>query len=742
VATGFTEIPAALLDTLFDNAPFGLAYLDAELRYVRINDVLAREKGIAPADHIGRTPEDLLSDATQAMDALRHVLATGEPLTRDIELRMHDVPLRFAASLVPIRDGDAIAGIAVIAVEISDERTAEEQRERLFALERAARARAEAAEGRALFMAEAGTSLDGSLDLRTTLHTLARVVVPRVAHLCLVDMLNEDGTVQRLAVAHADPSREELVWELTRRWPSAADVPVGIPKVIRTGETEVIERVTDEILAVAFPDLEHREHVRALELRSAIVVPLKTRERTLGTVTIALCGPGERFTETDVSLTEELARRASLAVDNARLFTELRRADRDQRFLAEATQLLAGTLEWTEVLETVASLAIAGVADGCSIDVLDPGGEIRMLATAHVDPAKRELTEELRRRWPVDRESHYVGRALETGESALHAEIDESDYAQIARDPDQRELMRRIGVRSAMFVPMIARGRLLGAISLVITESDRKFGRGDLQLAEELARRGAVAADNARLYADRSRVARTLQRSLVPARLPEMPGMEAGVRFRSAGDGAEVGGDFYDVFAIGDGCWAAVVGDVCGKGASAAALTALARHTVRAAARYEHGPVNVLRALNRAIAEQSPELMFCTAALVWLETREGRATARVALGGHLPPVALRASGAVSAVSPPGALLGVFESIEVFEEVIELEHGDALVLYTDGVTEAGAPGSPLGEEGLSELLAAHAGERADEIAGAVEQRVGEVDDGVPRDDMAVLVLRVA
>jgi serine phosphatase RsbU (regulator of sigma subunit) len=742
VATGFTEIPAALLETLFEDAPFGFAYLDADLRYVRVNDVLAREKGIPPADHIGRRPDELLDDATQAMDALREVLATGQPLTRDIELRMRDVPLRFAASLVPVRDGDAVVGVAVIAVEMSDERTAEEQRERLFALERAARARAEAAEGRALFIAEAGTSLDGSLDLRTTLHTLARVVVPRLAHLCLVDMLDEDGTVQRLAVAHADPSREELVWELTRRWPSAPDAPVGIPKAIRTGEVQVIERVTDETLAAAFPDPEHRAHVEGLELRSAIVVPLRTRERTLGVVTIALCGPGEPFTEVDVSLAQELARRASLAVDNARLFTELRRADRDQRFLAEATQLLAGTLEWTEVLETVASLAIAGVADGCTIDVLEPGGEIRMLATTHVDPAKLELIEELRRRWPVDRESHFVGRTLESGESTLHDEIDDTVYETIARDPDQLALMRLIGVRSAIFVPMIARGRLLGAISLVVTESNRTFGSGDLQLAEELARRAAVAADNARLYADRSRVARTLQRSLIPARLPEIPGLEAGVRFRSAGDGAEVGGDFYDVFAIGEGCWAAVVGDVCGKGASAAALTALSRHTVRAAARYENGPVNVLRALNRAIAEQSPELMFCTAALVWLETRDGGATARVALGGHLPPLVVRAGGAVGAVSPPGALLGVFESIDVFEERIELGRGDALVLYTDGVTEAGAPEAPLGEERLAELLGAHADEHADEIAGAIESLVAAVDNGVPRDDLAVLVLRVA
>jgi serine phosphatase RsbU (regulator of sigma subunit) len=286
---------------------------------------------------------------------------------------------------------------------------------------------------------------------------------------------------------------------------------------------------------------------------------------------------------------------------------------------------------------------------------------------------------------------------------------------------------------------MIARGRALGVISLYMTESENRFTDDDLDLAVELARRAAVAADNSRLYSERTRVAETLQRSLVPAEIPPMPHLESAVRFRSAGEG-EVGGDFYDVFERAAGSWAAIVGDVCGKGAQAAALTALSRHTVRAAARYESGPVAALSVLNSAIAEQAPELLFCTAALVWLEPSAEHTRLRLSLGGHLPPLVVRADGTVESLDAEGALLGVFDEAELAERTAELAPGDALVLYTDGVTEAGAPDEAFGEERLAELLAGLGGRSADEIADAVEEATLAYQATAPRDDVAILVLR--
>ena len=737
------ELSPALLDTLFEEGPFGLAYFDADLRYLRVSARMAEINGLPPEEHIGRTLEEVVPDLAPEVRAdIRHSIHHGEVASHEISGETRAQPgvrRTWIVSYYPVRDNGDMVGVAAIVLETTAERRIEEQRAQLYELEREARARAEAAERRAAFLAETAELLDASLDLRTTLRTLSRVLVPRIADLCLIDMIERDGAVRRLAVAHTDPDIEQLVWELTRRWPSPPGTSTGIRHVIEEGRVEYLPEVGDAILERAFPHPEHRELVKGLGLRSAVIVPLRARGRTLGAMTLVLTSSGRTFDEPDVSLAEELARRASLAVDNARLYTDLRRADRAQRFLSEATEILAGSLDWDTTVETIARLAVDGIADGCSIDALEPTGEIRELALAHVNPAKRDVYLELRRHFGVGAQSPFLRRTIETMQPALHSEVSNDDLRAAADSEEHFRLLREFSCRSIINVPMVARGRALGVISLYMTESDHRFTEDDLDLAVELARRAAVAADNARLYSERDRVAATLQRSLVPARIPTIPFLESAVRFRSAGEG-EVGGDFYDVFERANGSWAAVVGDVCGKGAQAAALTALSRHTVRSAARYEAGPVGALTALNAAIAEQAPELLFCTAALVMVEPAEAEVRLRVALGGHLPPLLVRADGRVEPLDAPGALLGVFDHAELEERTAALRPGDALVLYTDGVTEAGAPAEALGEGRLSELLARLGGRPAEEIAAAVEQATVEYQADAPRDDVAVLVLR--
>jgi PAS domain S-box-containing protein len=737
------ELTPALLETLFEEGPFGLAYLDRDLRYIRVSERLGAINGLAPEDHVGLTLEDVVPDLAPGVrhDVRRAILA-GEVASHEITGETPAQPgveRTFLTSYYPVRSGGELVGAAIIVLEVSAERRMEEQRAQLYELERQARARAEAAERRAAFLAETAEMLDASLDLPTTLRTLSRVLVPRVADLCLIDMVGRGGAVRRVAVAHSDPEVEQLVWELTRRYPNAPSAPGGIRQVIEEGRTEYLLELDDELLERAFPDAEHRARVHALGLRSAVIVPLRARGRTLGAMTLLLTRPERVFDEPDIALAEELARRASLAVDNARLYTDLRRADQTRRFLSEATEILAGSLDWDTTVQTIAQLAVDGLADGCSIDALEPSGEIRELALAHVDEERRAIYAEFRRRYGVGRRSPFLRRAVQTMQPELHREVTDEQLRQAADDEEHFALLRAFNPRSIICVPLVARGRALGVISLYRTESGERFGEDDLNLAIELARRAAVAADNARLYSERTRVAETLQRSLVPASIPAIPHAEVAVRFRSAGEG-EVGGDFYDVFERHPGSWAAVVGDVCGKGAQAAALTALARHTVRAAARYEDGPVGALEVLNDAITEQAPELLFCTAALLWLEPDADGAALRVALGGHLPPLLVRASGEVEALEAHGSLLGVFDQAELQERTAALRAGDAVVLYTDGVTEAGAPDAALGEERLSELVRGLAGRGAEEIAAAIERATLEHQSDRPRDDVAVLVLR--
>lgn len=234
------------------------------------------------------------------------------------------------------------------------------------------------------------------------------------------------------------------------------------------------------------------------------------------------------------------------------------------------------------------------------------------------------------------------------------------------------------------------------------------------------------------------RVASSLQRSLLPRELPQVPGVALAARYRGGTADLEVGGDFYDVFRAGDGSWAVVLGDVCGKGVEAAAVTALARHTARAAAQQTAEPTAVLQALNAALTADA-DRPFVTACYLRLLAAPGRVTGSLVCAGHPLPLLLSAAGNVTAAGSPGSLLGVLTAPELTAVPVELSPGDSLVLYTDGVTEGRTrSGQRLGEPGLVACLAEAAGGTADQIAAAVFELI---NDDTPTDDIAVLVLAV-
>ena len=310
--------------------------------------------------------------------------------------------------------------------------------------------------------------------------------------------------------------------------------------------------------------------------------------------------------------------------------TERSRRERGERFLAEGSRVLAGSLDYEETLRTISALAVPEIADVCSVDVAAPGGLIRNVATAHVDPAWVARIEAARGRPRSFARGVGVAEVLRTGSPRLYPNVAAVETGLADHDPVQVDLLRDLGVTSAIVVPLTARGRTLGAMTLA---TDRVAA--DLRRRRSRARRGArarrcaLAVDNARLYGERSHVARTLQGSLVPAQIPPVPGFEVAARFHAAGEDAQVGGDFFDVFETDDGSWAAVVGDVSGKGADAAAITALARYTVRAVAYHGRRPSTVLRELNDAVLRHDLDDRFCTA--VFARLRGGPNGSRVQL---------------------------------------------------------------------------------------------------------------
>jgi PAS domain S-box-containing protein len=421
--------------------------------------------------------------------------------------------------------------------------------------------------------------------------------------------------------------------------------------------------------------------------------------------------------------------------------THRKRREANDSFLAEAGALLGASLDLEETLDAVTRLAVPAIADLCAIDLLEDDGSIRRVAAAHADPARTEIAHELGRLWPSRLEDEGgFGRVIRTGEPEFYEAI--PPEAMDWLPPEYRERIDALGLHSVVIVPLRSPGSTItGALALVTAESGRTLGEDDVALASELGRRCGVAIDNARLYRERSRIAHTLQQSLLPPELPEIPDVAVAARFRPAGRGVEMGGDFYDVFPLTDGSWAMTIGDVCGKGPSAAALTALARYTLRAVTMHEQEPARVLGLLNEAILRNRADDRFCTAVFARLRHSGGGVTVEIACGGHPQPLVVRADGSVAEVGGTGQLLGMWPDADVTSEQVALGPGDSLVLYTDGVTDARAPERILSPDDLAGLLREAAGGGAAEIASRLEQAVTAGDPTEPRDDIALLVVGV-
>jgi serine phosphatase RsbU (regulator of sigma subunit)/PAS domain-containing protein len=419
-------------------------------------------------------------------------------------------------------------------------------------------------------------------------------------------------------------------------------------------------------------------------------------------------------------------------------------AERDARaradFLARAGAILDASLDYEETLRAVAQIAVPEVADWCAVSVLDDSGVLQEVATAHVDEDKRAIAAELRRRFPPDPEASTgaVGVAR-SGRTQYIREITDEVLEAAISDPDQLALVRRLGVRSAVIAALKARGRLFGTLTLANAESGRLFDDADVQLAEELAARAGMAIDNARLYTERTRIARTLQAKLLPERLPDIPDVVVAARYRAAGELNDVGGDFYDVFPRSSTEWALVVGDVSGKGAEAAAVTALARYTLRAAALESARPSDALRRLNTAMLDDDTS-QFATVALAYFaKGSDGDVEVRMALAGHPAPVLVRRGGGVERAGRFGMMVGLIEDPVLHDISLRIGSGDVLLLYTDGVSEAGPRGQPLGEEGIAAVLDGLAGESPQAIVDAVERAAVAAQPGDPRDDIALLAI---
>jgi len=539
-------------------------------------------------------------------------------------------------------------------------------------------------------------------------------------------LLEQDGTIRRAnnraAALLGSPSGYATGKPLTAfvDMPFRASVQTQLAAVARTGKPHTTscrmlssDGPVDVTLTAAAADLPGDPPVRI--------------------VTAAPGGPVPGAAMPDAPAPKKQRARSTAAADNA-IAAMTRRLDT----VTAVTRVLLDNSTFSEAvtLQRCARLLAGEIADWVLIDIDRGGRLLRQLAAGPRGGAADQLARVARSADPG--QESLPALVHSTGKSVLLAHSD--DPATLGRGPDGTPLVMVLGATSLICVPISDGTTGYGTLALTRLADKGPFGVADLALAEELGRHLAIAIRVDRVFRQRSQVAEALQASLLPARLPAVPGLEFAAAYIGATQFQEISGDFYDVFKAGDG-WAIAVGDVCGKGQDAAAMTAAARHAIRAFTHVHDTPADVLAAANEVLVAEDYDDRFVTASLAFLQQRGRRVQVQLGSCGHVGPAVVRADGRVEILEGYGLPLGLFADTQPGRLELELHQGDVLFFYTDGVTEARSTDLSFFEDRLADALAAVAGRSASEIVRAVQELVTSFSSGELKDDVTILAVRV-
>ena len=663
-----------------------------------------------PAGTFGGTYEAWLQvlhpeDRPAVLGAVDDAVRTGDRFSVEHRVVWPDGTTRWVEGRGdPVTENGKVTGYIGVMRDITERREADEERTRLLRNESAAREAAEAANDRLAFLADATAALSATFDLDERLDLLAKAGVPRFADCCAVHLVTEDGSIEPVTVHHADADLQRRLRLLSDRWPVRLDADAGVGFSIREGKTSWVPAVTDAMLAAVAQDPVHLDILRTLDINAGVSIPLRGRGAPVGAITFFTTGD-RTLSQDDVRLVQELCLRAGVLVENATLLHARERDRVEQRYHAA-------------LLNTLFEASIDGIL------VVDPDGQV--LSYNH-----RFL--EL---WDLDTELVDAGDDESLLREAMTKVVDPDGFMACVYDPyagSPSPARDEVRLRT---------GRVLDRHGTALHSEDGQYlgwAWNFRDITRERAQQAEIAATGERLAA----IARTLQESLLPPRLPSPDGIELAARYRPAWEGVEVGGDFYDVFAVGDD-WLVVLGDVCGKGVEAAQLTGLVRWSIRAAAMHSDDPAAVLNELNAVMLteENTGEGRFATVCCMRLRLEpDGALIARIASAGHPAPLLLRTNGSIQPVPTSGMPVGLFNNIDIDTATVRLATHESLIALTDGVLEArDAEGNQFDEAGVEQALAGMGGASAAEISHALATQALEHQDGVAHDDIAVLVVR--
>lgn len=571
-------------------------------------------------------------------------------------------------------------------------------------------------------------AVTGALAGAMTAEEVARVTVGAAMSALAADSagltVRDDGDLSTLRVLSATAGDDPDAAEWRRL---SVDAPAPGPQIIASGKPLFIE--TRRELLTRFPIVQRIE--RAERFGAFAGVPVAFGTEVLGALTLGffqdhMVPPEER------GLLVAIARQAAVALNRIRAQEEEHRARaaaeeagdrlRKLQVVSDAANAATGL---DDMLTNVLPLVRAAVrADGTSFLLLtEDRSELRVQAAEGVEEESGTPT-------VVPYGAGASGRIAASGR---HLVIDRLS----AEDVISAALRNR---RSYVGVPVRVRGRVAGVLH-ASSVRPAAFDEEDADFLQSIADSLAATIDRTRLFDQRDRMASALERALLPMSLPRVPGFEIATMYRPSHFGTEVGGDFYDVFGEGS-TWYLAIGDVCGKGPEAAAIMGMTRIALRSLAREndERPLQEVLGLLNGFLLDS--ELMgdrFCTVCLVRIRLTDGPAIVTTCLGGHPPPIVVRADGSLDTVGRPGTLLGLFDEVSLHGSRTTLERGDGLALFTDGVTEVSAEQPDEGERVLRSRLAAVASEDAAGIVKDIERSILD-PRGDLRDDAALVVAK--
>lgn len=573
---------------------------------------------------------------------------------------------------------------------------------------------------------------------------------PQSASARMLWLLDDSGQQLELARhAGTDQRAAELF--------ATIDVDSSLPGAVACRERRTVISPSRDDTVERFPELEGAPRTSD----GFIAVPLAVDEGTLGVLAFGYSGPlndadvvfleaaASHVAQTlsRVRLSEALARRADEALAAAR--RERRRSSQFE-FIAAVTEAAVTALDHRELMHGVAAAAVPTLGDWCSLHFAPGPGKSIETVVAHADPGRQAWAHELARSFPLDpTQRRGVAAVLLSGQAqrtTWPTVVDRVEPTDHDLTPLEVEALAGDALpASVIVVPIETKRRVIGALRAVRTGAAGEHDHDDISLAETVAGRIADALDNLWLTEQHRQISVVLQEALLPPALPTIEHLDIAATYLPAGPANNVGGDFYDLFALDATSSALFIGDACGTGPNAAALTSIARHTARAAVRHGYGHRDVLEWVNQAV-KHSDRNLHCTACYATIDqpTEPGAPiTVRVACGGHPLPLHTTADRRTSLIGAPGTLLGIFDDITVSVEEAELHPGDTMIFYTDGITDLPAPYGRNEAELTSFISSLPRGLDARQIADAICADLAErVPDSHRHDDVALLVVRDA